>query len=410
MLFWLSAGLLLALALALMVPSLLGARRRADAGAAGDAAVGVYRTRLAELDEEHRLGMLGASELEQARTELARELLAEDDAAPDAVDPAAPRRRRLRSALAVALLVPALSLSLYGWLGEPGALGESGRAPDDERGEPHAARAELEAMTARLAERMRAEPDNAEGWLLLARSYMTLDRHAAAAAAYEAAHRLRGDDPVLLADMAQAKALARGDDFLGEPAELLERALALDPDQPKALWLGGFAAAQRGEPALAAARWRRLLEQQPQGSEGARILAELVARIGAEPAAPAGATAPEAPAASLEVTVRIDERLADRVSDDDVVFVFARAVDGPPMPLAVARTRVGELPATIRLDDDDAMAPGMRLSAFARVVVGARVSRSGEARAASGDLQGLSAAVAVADGAPVEVVISEIVP
>lgn len=415
MLFWLCAAFLLALALALIVPPLMGAGRRSPGASETDGAVGAYRARLAELEEEHRLGMLGEADLEQARIELARELLAEDSSPghrDDAARPGGPGAHpRPWIAVAVAVLLPAVTLVLYGWLGEPAALQQPApSAAAAGSNEPHAGTGELESMTAHLAERMRAEPDNVEGWLLLARSYMTLRHYTEAAEAYGAAHRLVGDDPALLADLGQAEALAQGENFLGKAGEHLERALALDPQQPKALWLGGFAAAQRGEPALAAVRWNRLLEHQAPDSEGARILRELIAGIAGEAPAPAPPGGQPANSRGLEVKVRLDERLREQVDQDATVYVFARAVEGPPMPLAVVRTKVANLPATVRLDDSTAMAQGMKLSAFPRVIVGARISVSGDARASSGDLQGLSPPVEVAGGGPVEVVITDVVP
>jgi cytochrome c-type biogenesis protein CcmH len=208
----------------------------------------------------------------------------------------------------------------------------------------------------------------------------------------------------------------QGQDFLGIPGERLETALRLDPDYPRALWLGAFAAMQRGQTALAVSRWQSLLDNQPADSEAATILRDLIvnadsgagnntgeAALGADPR-----TADAGP--GLTVNVILADHLAAGLDGSETLFVFARAAQGPPMPLAVARLRVSDLPLTVTLDDSMAMAAGMKLSDFERVVVGARISMSGIPTASSGDLQGFSGPVATAGDSPVNIAITEKVP
>jgi cytochrome c-type biogenesis protein CcmH len=403
MLFWLCALALIVLALAFVLPPLLGARGAGGSAPAENHAVKIYQSRLAALEEEHRVGALSAADLGEAKNELAHALLA-DSAAPPA---AAPTRRvtpRPWLAIAVGVGVPLLSIALYQRLGAPGALHPPAASPAGE--------VAVEEMVARLAERMNAEPENSAGWLLLGRSYMALERYAEAARAFSAAHGLLGDSPALLADLAEAQALMGGRNFLGPPGEHLERALQLDPAFPKALWLGAFAAMQRGETALAVGRWQTLLDHQPDDSEAARVLRELIANADGADAPPAANGG--APAAGdgprLTVNVVLADHLAAGLDGSETLFVFARAADGPPMPLAVSRRRVADLPLTVVLDDSMAMAPGMKLSDFERVVVGARISRSGTAIAGSGDLQGFSPPLRVGAGQTVNVAITEQLP
>lgn len=423
--FWLSALALIAVTLAILLSPLLRTRRGTTGG--GDHALEVYHSRIAALEEEHRVGALADADLDQARAELARELLADsgaaagDDGAP-AGRPAATHRRRGSGpwlAIAVGVGVPLLAIALYQRLGEPGALD-----PRVVAGPPPAASPagdgvtpEVEAMVARLAERLRAEPGNSEGWLLLGRSYMALERYGEAADAYAAAHDLLGDSAGLLTDLAEAEALRDGQNFLGVPGERLETALHLDPAYPKALWLGAFAAMQRDDGHLAVQRWQSLLEGQPADSEAAGILRGLIANVGAEAGAspPLSGTAteetPPTPGkAGLTVDVSVADALVTGLDGTETLFIFARSVDGPPMPLAAVRRRVGELPLTVTLDDSMAMGPGGRLSDADRVVVGARISSTGTATPGSGDLQGFSAPVAAADGGIVSVVITEKIP
>lgn len=402
-LFWLFALTLIAIALAFVVPPLLGARRT-DTGAGGDSPhLTLYRSRIAALEEECRLGALGEDDLAQAKDELSRELLADTGAAP------ASGHRQQRSfashpwlAIAVGVAVPLLAISLYQRLGEPGAIDPPAAATG---GEPA-----VEDMVARLAARMQSEPGNSEGWLMLGRSYMVMERYAEAVDAFTAAHRLLGDGPELLSDLAEAEALMGGQDFLGSPGAHLEKALALDPEHPKALWLGAFAAMQRGETELAVRRWQNLLDRQPADSEPAQILRGLIADSGAAGAAPVTGVAAPQTQPGLTVNVILADRLAAGLSGDETLFVFARAAQGPPMPLAVARKQVRDLPLTVTLDDSMAMTPSMRLSNFDRVVVGARISMSGSATPSSGDLQGFSDAVAVDGEDTINIAITQRVP
>jgi len=400
--FWLSALVLIAIALAFVVPPLLGGRR-ADPGAATKSRhLALYRSRIAALDEEYRLGALGEDDLGQAKDELSRELLADSDGPPTG-DAGGARALVSRPWLAIAIgvAVPLLTISLYQRLGEPRAIDP----PLASSGDPA-----VEDMVARLAERMQSEPGDSEGWLLLGRSYMAMERYAEAVEAFTAAHRLMGDGPELLSDLAEAEALMGGQDFLGAPGAHLERALELDPDYPKALWLGAFAAMQRGEKALAVRRWQSLLDRQPADSEAARVLHGLIANSGASE--PAGNRGPEVgqPAPGLEVNVILADHLVAELSGNETLFVFARAADGPPMPLAVARKQVRDLPLTVVLDDSMAMAPNLKLSNFEQVIVGARISMGGSPTAASGDLQGFSEAVQVGGQEAVNVAITQRVP
>ena len=415
-LFWLGALGLVAVALAFVLPPLLGTRPASVDAQRENHNLEVYRSRIAALEEEHRLGALTEDDLAQARDELGRELLADTSAGP------APGRGGAKPvfvsrpwlAIAVGVGVPLLAVTLYQRLGEPGAIDPPPAAAAG-GGEPA-----VEEMVARLAERLASEPGSSEGWLLLGRSYMALERYAEAADAYGAAHRLLGDSAELLSDLAEAEALMRGQDFLGIPGERLEAALRLDPEYPRALWLGAFAAKQRGATALAVRRWQSLLDNQPADSEAANILRDLITNAepgtdtGADVAAGGTTTTGDPVAADagpgLTVNVILADHLAAGLDGSETLFVFARAAQGPPMPLAVARGRVSDLPLTVTLDDSMAMAPGMKLSNFDRVVVGARISMSGAPTASSGDLQGFSGPVSAADDSAVNVAITEKVP
>jgi cytochrome c-type biogenesis protein CcmH len=260
-------------------------------------------------------------------------------------------------------------------------------------------------MVERLATRLRESPDDIEGWKLLGRSYSALGRFPESATAYAKAAVLEPRDAQLLADFADVLAMAQGQRLEGEPEKLIARALELDPKNLKALALAGTAAYARKDYATAAAQWEKMLPLVHPDSEDARAIRSNVQ----EARALAGIKEEKKEATrAVKGTVSIHSKVKSNASPEDTVFIFARAVEGPPMPLAVQRVKVRELPVAFALDDSMAMAPGMNLSAHPRIVVVARVSRTGSPAAQPGDLQGASAPVAN-DASGVAVVIDSVV-
>ena len=425
-LFWAVAAALVVASLTVLLRPLL--RAGADPGAAArdaqrDSNVRILREQLAELDAELAAGALAPDQHEAARAEIERRVL-EETREPEAAVAARPGRG---AAIALVLVLPLASVLAYLGLGHREAVDSVlARAPSE------ATAQDVETLVQQLAERMRAQPDDPEGWALLGRSYAAMGRFEPARDAYAKAAALLPDNPWLLADYADTLAMAQGRRLQGEPERLVQRALAIDPDHLKALVLAGAAAMERGDAAAAVTHWSRAKALAPPdspfvaGLDGGLRQARAAAGMPAEDAKPsapdaaaAGAAAApsraeakdaaQAPAA-LRVRVTIAPALAGRARPDDTVFVYARAAEGPRMPLAIARLRAAELPATVTLDDGSAMSPQMRLSSFAQVVVDARVSRSGEATPQPGDLEGRSDAVAPGAAATVGVEIAQVRP
>ena len=357
-------ALLLAL---LIVGWLLWPARRRIAVSARDANVSIYRDQLRELDGDLAAGKILREEYDRSRREIERRLL-EDVTAGEA--PA--RRAAPWPAIAV---IPLLALAVYFTVGSPGMI---------QREAEHAVTAQqVEAMVARLAAKLRENPDDIDGWKLLGRSYMALGRFPEAADAYARAATKAPRDAQLLADFADALGMARGQTLQGEPEKLVQRALEIDPRNLKALALAGTAAFERKDFQKAADTWKRMLDVVPPDSEDARAI-----QANIEEALTLKSSR------VVRGEVRLSDKLKGKVSPDDLVFIFARAVEGPPMPLAVMRKRVRDLPASFALDDTMAMAPQAKLSNYPRVVISARVSKSGIANPQPGDLQGASAPVA----------------
>ena len=405
--FALGALALVAATLAFLLWPLARAPRASTAANAAATNAAVLKDQLAELERDHAAGTIASAEYEQAKLELKRRLL-EDTAVAEDASPSAARRRPL-AAVATAIALPVTAAGLYLVLGAPASL-------DPEQTQPQLGRTDVEAMVEKLAQRLQNQPDDAEGWAMLGRSYRVLGRNAEAAEAYAKAERVVLADSRLLVDYAESLALAHGGNLQGKPAELVARALELDPGNPLALMLSGAVSFQREDYAGAIRQWEKVQALLAPGTEEARAVGNSIAKArelaAAQPPAQAAAKAPAGKAAAtakVAGTVRLAGELASKAAPTDTVFVFARAAGGPGAPLAVMRRQVKDLPLEFALDDSMAMAPDRKLSGAQEVVVGARISRSGNPMPQSGDLQGLSRPVKVG-AAGVAVVIDTAVP
>jgi len=421
--FWSLAALLLAVTLALLLRPLLRAREVAAGPDADAAAISVYRDQKLALDAECADGVITAAERDAAVTELARRLSDEVATVRSAQTDQRGQRRAWFAAAAQLLLIPSAAVVLYMRLGNP-AAGEPAHAAAIDGRNPHEiADTQIVAMVDSLAQRLKARPDDADGWALLARSYQALGRFPEAADAYAHADALIPDNAALLADYADVLAMAQGRKLAGKPAALAQRALAIDPNHRKALALAATAALEARDLDGALAYWRRLLAQFPQASDDAKQVTAIIAEIESaqregKGVPVAGDSAPRrearalvTPPAAATIAGRVDisPALATKVALTDTVFIFARAVDGPRVPLAVLRIAAKDLPKEFTLDDSMGMAPGAKLSGAAAVIVEARISRSGNALPQSGDFSGRSAPIKPG-AAGVKVVIDQVVP
>lgn len=409
--FWGIAALCVLVALAFVLPPLLRARRTATAAARRDINIAVYRDQLRELEADRVNGLIPEPQYQAAREELELRL-ADDALAPEAAPEAATTGGRwLGYTLVVAL--PAAAFGLYAWLGNPAALQVTTAAVAG-GGEAH----DVMAMVRQVEERARANPEDARAWEVLARTYAVLERWGDSQKAYEAALRLRPDTPELMTGYAEVLAIAGNGTLKGRPMELVLQALEIDPDDPKGLELAGLNAFQDGNFAQAGYYFKRLHALLPPDSEFARDV--LAARKEAERlahaamtgldslAAPPSAKAPAAQDARIAGRVEIAAALKTKLGPDDTVFLFARPPQGGP-PVAALRASAAKLPLEFSLDDSMAMSPANLLSGQQAVTLVARVSRSGDATARPGDLEGLLADVKVG-ASGVRIVIDKTLP
>ncbi len=420
--FYIAAALLIVAALLFIVPPLL--RREQDEAATDRRSlnISIYQDQFAELERDLANDVITREQFEQSKQELEHRLLEDvsDLETPTTGNKPVMSRTTVVSAVIIAGLVPLLATGVYMQTGTPAAI--TGEASSLALPGDHDLEHQIEQMIARLEQRLNDNPEDVEGWAMLGRTYLALERFDRALPALDRAVALGGKDPALLVDFADVLAMTTNNMSLeGRPLALIEQALKLDPNNQKGLWLAGTAEYERTNFAGALEYWRRLQALVPPGSDAARAMQGNIAEIEALIREGGGTPAPAAPPAAPPVaaaeagkavsgTIGIDDALRGNVSPSDTVFIFARAAQGPRMPLAVLRAEVRDLPMEYTLDDTMAMDPSLSLSRFPEVVVVARVSRSGSAIAESGDLQGTSAVVRTGGGEPARVVINEVIP
>ena len=402
-LFWtLSAALLLVAIIFIAVP--LWRKSASSNDVLRDAAnLGVLRDQSAELEVDLRNGLLTQEAYEEGKRELQARLLEEVKTTGQAAMP--PRSPAKVLAIVLSVLLPVFSVSLYLAIGSPEAM-----LPQEQREAAVDDIIRTEEGLQKLAGKLEKNPEDPNGWYILARSYIEMKRYAEGAKAYEELVKRVPDEAQLWANYADVFAMAHGKTLQGEEVtRLLGQALALDPDNITALALSGSAGMERGDYVVALTNWQKLYGLLHPGSQDALRFKASIQRardlLAAQPGgkkklaqlpfseAPQQAVAAANPAAAITGKVTLSSALAGKASPTDTVFILARAAQGPKIPLAVFRKQVKDLPMEFSLDDSMAMRPEMKLSGFDQVVVVARVSKSGTPTAQAGDLEGLTAAI-----------------
>ena len=399
------------------------------------------------LKQERADGSLPEADFNAEREKLSQKLLA----AMDAPLKPAKNSAAMIAAFGLLALVPATVMLLYTKVGKPQALSFEARAADlnaasaaatqggaaglnagaNPAAEPGAAGVDLEKAAVGLSARLADNPEDGQGWLLLGRTYLELEKPSEAAKALTEAVKRLPPDAEMLAQLGESIGLAARPAPPPPEAEArIDEALKVDPKNQRALWLKGIFRRLAGDSAAALSAWTSLQGLLDPSTSIANSLAEQIIQLRAEsgaplaapeaPAAPIASTAPVTPTANapsskpatafkpLTIAIDISPALRAKLAPNDPLFVYAKADQGPPTPLATQRLAAIDLPMTVTLDDSHAMMPEMKLSMFGKIIVGARVSKSGIANAAAGDFQGTSAVLSQPVNAPIKIVIDEI--
>lgn len=421
--FYLAAGLMLLVALAFVLVPLLG-RARTTSGAPSEFAsnVALFRARKQEIEEDFAQGNITLAERDAALAELT-DRVADEIPKESVTHATAPTQRAWRLGVVATLVLSALAATLYGKVGNLSALHPGNNIAQHPAAQPDApvSDKQIMAMVDALAQKMEANPSDPKGWLLLARSQNALGRPEQAVQAFERALSLlpkRGaEEAFILADYADALVVVQQGKFDGKPYALIQEALKLDPNHPKALALAGTAEMRAGKREASLKHWHKLKSVLPPDSDDAREVAAIIAEVSGEPVtASPPANAKPAPAnvgARITGSVTIAPELISKIGTGDTLFVFARAANGSKMPLAILRAPVpAKWPFPFELTDAMAMAPGANISSASEVQIEARISKSGGAAQQPGDLAGQSTSIKTGTGAAtgVTVTIAKVVP
>ena len=384
--FWIAVTALLALALALLLIPLMRAARVSQAGQRQQQNIQIAREKKSALETQLAEGEIDQAGYDAAYLDLQAALALELERGEEQGEVT----RGKWMALVVMLAIPCASIILYLTFGEYRVIENPQLAEAAAQPRNNAApQMTLEEMVVAIENRLQENPQDAEAWFMLGRTQMSKQDYDAAANAFRRSNEFKADEPGILFALADAVAMQNNGSLQGEPEALIQRGLELAPRFPNGLWLAGMAAEQRDDFKAAHEYWSLLLPLIADNPESENEVREMLANLEArDPSLVKEALVREAATTAqqaLSLRIDISAELRAQATPETAVFVYAKAMQGPPMPLAVKRLQLKDLPVTLSLSDADAMMPSMKLSSFDEVLVGARVSMSGDPVAQDGD-------------------------
>lgn len=422
--FWIIAILMLLAGLALVTPSLL-TRKSVASDDNREQNITIARERMQELKVELDNGVLSESSYKQSLDELEKTLLSdvEVDVEDDANPSAAAFSSGMIAVVSVLVIVSAISFGLYNHLGSPQYLGVSGPGKP---AQPIALETRndktptVDEMISGLQKKLQDNPADPDGWYLLGRLYASIERFSDSVAAYEKLVEVSDRQPTALVMLADSLAMTQDGSLSGRPIELISEALGKDPDHVTALWMAGQAAANDKQYLEAIDYWRRAvpgLEENREMQTQLRSMIDEAVVLARESGlevedVPEIQPQPQATPASaaFAITISVDSKLEQEIMQGDVLFLFARLPGGPPMPVAAIKMPARGFPLEILLDDSAMLQPGATLTQYEKIVITARISRSGEPMAQSGDLQSQPLQVSTGTSETLDVIINQRLP
>jgi cytochrome c-type biogenesis protein CcmH len=397
--FILSAIVLVAVALLFVVPALLR-KNQPMTDQYDEFNVAIAKDRLKELKVQRDAGEITETVYQQMHDELESTLAIDlsNQSKPDNVERSSLAPKSKLAAILVGLFVPVLAVFVYAQLGDfnaaTGVAVKSVEIPAGDDGRP---KMTIEEAIAKLEQRLAADPENPDGWFMLAKTYMSTQQYQKSANAYKKVIDLVGDEVQVLLGYADALAMSEGGKLTGKAKPIVDKIMQLAPNSPMVLWMAGSAESQQGNFKQALTFWYKLNPMLDAEPEAQRQLSQLIQgaenQLGEDLVAELKAAAPKSTVpqvteskAKIMVSVDLDSAFKEKVNPTDTLFIFAKALQGPPMPLAAVKLTADALPITVTLDDSMAMMPQMKLSSFDHVKVSAVISKSGQPGAKSGDL------------------------
>ncbi len=385
----------------------------------------IAKEQMKDLEKERADGNVSETEYHQRKDDLQKALISNVNEFDVSNEPVQKKVHKL-VLLFVFIIVSSIALPVYFSLGSSELVVAENQQTKNTNSSQHSGsasngQASMNDLVANLALRLEADPTNIKGWQMLGRSYTSMRRFKEAADVYAKLYSLLGDQPGVLLAYADALAMSRDGKISGMPFQLVMTALNKEPNNTTALWLAGLGYSEKGEYKKAIRLWEKLLPlfsgNKKSQDKVKHLISKANLRLGSESIVVSEAivvkeskvtSTMKAAAPFIMVNVSLSKEFRDKAQPDDLVFIYAKASQGPPMPLAAVRKRVSDLPITVRLDDSMAMMPQMKLSSFSVVNVGARISKSGSPIGQKGDLQGIVKSIESAAGVNVEIVINTV--
>jgi cytochrome c-type biogenesis protein CcmH len=409
MIFWFVAGLLIALALAFVLPPFLRKSSPVvsqESSSSRDLNISIYQERLDELKQLN----LSETDFAKAKTELDKTLL-EDIQTEQPISPETQPRGRW-AAVVVLIILPILAIGTFWKTGHFAILETIQKAPSQTK--QQAELNSLDEMIGRLEEKLKKSPDDSKGWIMLGRSYAVLERYEEAEQAYlKAVVLTKENDPDIVSDYAEAIALKSDGQIAGKPLELIQKNLSKFPDHPKSLWLVGLNAAQQENFKEAVQNWEKVLAQMPPNSEAWKTMQNHIQeakKAGNLPETTLEQPQPVASNVKLNVQIDVDPALQAQLQPEQTVFIYAHPTQNK-MPLAMITKTAKELPLNVTLDDSQAMLPAAKLSQYQEVIISARISKTGTAAPQSGDVFGETGVIKINEvSQPIKITINQLVP
>lgn len=370
----------------------------------------LYKQQLNELETDIENGLLSETDIESAKKELQLSILNQDKTIKKQMSDNTSTKSNIPKVTAIILfmLLPLFAVELYQRLGRPELIEQTALLEEFNNAQTEEEKAAaIEKMLVRMEQRLESTPDDADGWLMLANSYTSLERYPEALTAVENLYRLKSDDASVMLRYADILSMVNNGKFEGQPTDLINAAILLEPTNNSGLWLAGLAAIQRGEIQTAIDYWETLVMQFEEDSESRQQIQHYINLAREQLVETDNSNNAELVSdVKIQVNVKLSETLLNQTNDNDIIFIYATAIDGPPIPLAILRKQVSDLPVQVVLDDSMSMLPSNKLSNHKQVKLIARISKSGHPKPEPGDLEGIIDSVETDLNEPVNLLIN----
>lgn len=384
MIFWIVVAALLLVGLVCVIVPVLRTPKNVQSSDRQQQNVEIARAKKSALDEQLTNAGITQVEYDNALLEL-QTALALDLEQPKMVDL---NQQGKWVVWLLILALPLASIGLYLKIGEYRVINNPALAHvAPQQNQTQQSDMTLDQMIEVVKERLRNNPEDARGWFVMGKTMMEKQEFDEAVTAFQRTLDLVGDKEAgVLFSLADALSMQKNGVMAGEPESMIQQGLKIAPQDPTGLWLAGLAAEQRQDYKAAFGYMNTLLPLVANDQQATTEVNRVIALLQHQDPTLVAATKEPVQSRSLKVSVSLDDNLKQQVSSDNAVFIYAKAASGPPMPLAVKRLTVSDLPVTVELSDTDAMIPSMKLSSFEKIIIGARVSKSGDPVAQPGDL------------------------